>query len=157
MEKQINTYAVRVQTEEEREKALKESRIPKYKYISGGQMQTTTNPVLAARYNAQKRFFGMNKLQQVLAMITSQKKKYNHLWNLAGYVSKEQQEEVADEMKEDIKEYMTFFKGQSLEEKRCIVYDQLKILAEFTNKLCKELEIPNEIILNRELLDFNST
>lgn len=56
-------------------------------------------------------------------------------------------------MNEDINEYMTFFKSQTLKEKQSIVYEQLQMLAGFTNDLCKELNIPNELVLNRELLD----
>lgn len=56
-------------------------------------------------------------------------------------------------MNEDINEYMTFFKSQTLKEKQSIVYGQLQMLAGFTNDLCKELNIPNELVLNRELLD----
>lgn len=56
-------------------------------------------------------------------------------------------------MKEDINEYMKFFKEQSLKEKQNIIYEQLQMLVGFTNNLCKELDIENEIIINRELLD----
>ncbi len=56
-------------------------------------------------------------------------------------------------MNEDINEYMKFFKEQTLKEKQSIIYEQLQILAGFTNKLCKELNISNELILNREVLD----
>lgn len=56
-------------------------------------------------------------------------------------------------MTENFDEYMNYFKGLSLKEKQGIVYEQLQILSSFTNKLCKELNIPNEIILNKELLD----
>ncbi len=56
-------------------------------------------------------------------------------------------------MDQDFNEYINNFKEKSLKEKQSIVYDQLKMLAEFSNKLCKELEIPNEILLNKELLD----
>ena len=55
-------------------------------------------------------------------------------------------------MNEDINEYMAFL-SQTLKEKQSIVYEQLQMLAGFTNDLCKELNIPNELILNRELLD----
>ena len=51
-------------------------------------------------------------------------------------------------MNEDINEYMTFFKEQTLKEKQSIIYEQLQMLAGFTNNLCKELNIPNEPILN---------
>ena len=48
---------------------------------------------------------------------------------------------------------MFFFKSQSLEEKQNIIYKQLQILAAFTNNLCKELSLDNELIMNKELLD----
>lgn len=48
---------------------------------------------------------------------------------------------------------MSFFKKQSLKEKQSIIYDQFQALAGFTNSLCKELNIENEVIINRELLD----
>ena len=48
---------------------------------------------------------------------------------------------------------MTFFKEQTLKEKQSIIYEQLQILAGFTNNLCKGLNIANEPILNREILD----
>ncbi len=57
---------------------------------------------------------------------------------------------------EDFDEYMTFFKAQPLKEKQGIIYDQLQILAGFTNKLCKELRIPNEVLVNKELLDLKN-
>ena len=59
-------------------------------------------------------------------------------------------------MNEDINEYMTFFKEQSLKEKQSIIYEQLQMLASFTNNLCNELNIPNEILMNRELLDLKN-
>lgn len=56
-------------------------------------------------------------------------------------------------MNEDINEYMIFFKEQTLKEKQSIIYEQLQMLTAFSNNLCKELNIPNEPILNREILD----
>lgn len=56
-------------------------------------------------------------------------------------------------MLEDFNEYMKFFKEQPLKEKQSIIYEQLQMLAGFTNNLCKELEVPNEVIINRELID----
>ncbi len=56
-------------------------------------------------------------------------------------------------MSKEFNEYMGFFKSQSLKEKQQIIYEQLVVLTEFTNNLCKELDIENNIILNRELLD----
>lgn len=52
-------------------------------------------------------------------------------------------------------EYMKSFKKQPLKEKQNIVIGQLKILATITNTMCKELNIQNELMLNRELLDLN--
>ena len=56
---------------------------------------------------------------------------------------------------ENFENYMAFFKDQPLKEKRNIVIEQLKILATITNTMCKELNVNNELILNRELLDLN--
>jgi len=56
-------------------------------------------------------------------------------------------------MEENFEEYMSFFKNQSLKEKQDIVYEQLKMLAGFTNNLCKTVNVPNELILDREMLD----
>lgn len=64
-------------------------------------------------------------------------------------------EQLAQIKPENFETYMNFFKEQTLKEKRKIVIDQLKILATITNTMCKELNVENEIILNRELLDLN--
>lgn len=58
-------------------------------------------------------------------------------------------------MNENFDEYMNFFKEQPLKEKQKIIYEQLQMLTGLTNNMCKELEIPNEPILNKELLDLN--
>lgn len=59
-------------------------------------------------------------------------------------------------MNEDINEYMKFFKQQPLQEKQKIIYEQLQLLAGFTNNLCKEIDVSNEVILNTELLDIKN-
>ena len=56
-------------------------------------------------------------------------------------------------MSEDINEYMNFFKNQTLKEKQSIIYEQLQILTGLTNNMYKELNIQNDPILNREILD----
>lgn len=56
-------------------------------------------------------------------------------------------------MRENIDEYMSFFKKQGLKEKQSIIYEQLQILARFTNDLCKNINVSNELILNKEILD----
>ena len=58
--------------------------------------------------------------------------------------------------KENFEEYMNFFKSQSLKDKQKIIYDQLKLLSGFTNKLCETSGIENKIITNKELLDFEN-
>ncbi len=59
-------------------------------------------------------------------------------------------------MNEDINEYMTFFKEQNLKEKQSIIYEQLQILTGLTNNLCNKLNISNEPILNKEILDLKN-
>jgi hypothetical protein len=59
-------------------------------------------------------------------------------------------------MTENFNDYMIFFKQLEHKEKQKIIYEQLQILSGFTNGLCKELEIPNEVIVNRELLDMKN-
>ena len=58
--------------------------------------------------------------------------------------------------KENFQEYMDFFKKQSLKEKQNIILEQLKLLSSYTNNMCKTLNIPNEILLNKEMLDLNN-
>ena len=54
---------------------------------------------------------------------------------------------------ENFDEYMQFFKKQSLKEKQSIILEQLKMLTGYTNNMCKSFNIPNDILLNKELLD----
>ncbi len=58
-------------------------------------------------------------------------------------------------MQEDFNKYMLSFKSRSLKDKQNIVIEQLKMLAILTNSMCKELNVDNEILLNRELIDIN--
>lgn len=58
-------------------------------------------------------------------------------------------------MEQSFEEYMKFFKAQPLKEKQSIILDQLKMLAGVTNEFCKELEVENDILVNRELIDVN--
>ena len=58
-------------------------------------------------------------------------------------------------MQEDFNEYMEFFKSQPLKEKQSIVIEQLKMLMGLTNTMCKELNVDNEILLNKEIADLN--
>ena len=61
--------------------------------------------------------------------------------------------ECLDNMEESFEEYMGFFKTQPLKEKQKIILDQLKMLAGFTNQLCKNINVNNEVIINKELVD----
>lgn len=58
-------------------------------------------------------------------------------------------------MQEDFNEYMTFFKSQPLKEKQNIVIEQLKMLTGLTNSMCRELNVKNDILLSKELVDLN--
>ena len=58
--------------------------------------------------------------------------------------------------KEDFNEYINYFKTLSLKEKQSIIYEQMKILAGFTNSLCNELNVKSELLINKELLDLNN-
>lgn len=57
---------------------------------------------------------------------------------------------------ENINEYIEYFKEQDLKSKQKIIYEQLQLLTSFTNNMCKELNIKNEIIINKELLDLKN-
>ncbi|MBR3897654.1 MAG: hypothetical protein IKJ43_00040 [Bacilli bacterium] len=58
-------------------------------------------------------------------------------------------------MEENFEQYMDYYKKLPLKTKQKIVINQLKMLAQMTNKMCKELEVDNEIIMNQELLDIS--
>ena len=96
LENQIKTYVQRAQAE--REQAIRDSQIPKYDYISAGKVQTSTNPAIAARYNAQQRLFGMNKLKRTIMILSGQKRKFKKLWVKANTTNEKTQEQVAFEL-----------------------------------------------------------
>lgn len=54
---------------------------------------------------------------------------------------------------ENFDEYMSYYKELPLKEKQGIIMKQLKMLASFTNSLCKEIGVDNEMVVNKELLD----
>ena len=56
---------------------------------------------------------------------------------------------------ENFDEYMEYYKKLPLTQKKEIALSQLKVLATLTNKMCQELNVENEIIINKELLDVN--
>ncbi len=98
LENKIKTYAQRAQAEREREQAIKESQIPKYNYTSAGKEQTSKNPAIAARYNAQQRLYGMSKLKQTIMTLSGQKRKFKKLWLKANTLNEKNQEQVANEL-----------------------------------------------------------
>ena len=56
---------------------------------------------------------------------------------------------------ETFEEYMEYFKSLTLREKQGVVIDQLRMLANSTSDICKEIGSNNEVLANKELLDIN--
>ncbi len=70
-----------------------------YHYKAGSVFAKTTNRAMAARYNAQSRFFGMSKFEQTLAKMNGSWKKFNDLWQKVGDLrSSEENEQLADQL-----------------------------------------------------------
>ncbi len=69
-----------------------------YHYRAGDHESKTVNRAVAARYNAQHRFFGMSKLQQTMARMSGKWNRFNELWNRALRATGEEQEQIADEL-----------------------------------------------------------
>ena len=69
-----------------------------YHYQAGGMTERTSNRAMAARYNAQHRFFGMSKLEQTLAKMNGKWAAFQKLWDQAATLDKEEQEEVAQKL-----------------------------------------------------------
>ena len=57
---------------------------------------------------------------------------------------------------DDLNEYLEYFKTLSIEEKKEIVLDELKVLTSLTNKMCNEIGASNEVLLNKEVLKTTS-
>lgn len=98
LKEQIDTYAQRARTARIAEEEEKEREFKKYKYEVAGKKEKTGNPALAARYDAQKRFFGMSKLEQTWMKINGQNKKFKKLWDKALSVNPNVQEQVAEDL-----------------------------------------------------------
>ena len=54
---------------------------------------------------------------------------------------------------DDINEYMEEFKTYSLEEKRKVALDQLKLIASLANLMCEKLNVKNEVIITKDILE----
>ena len=95
-----NSQTLYEEGQREREQAIQDyNATAKYTYTAGGEEHKTNNPALAARYDAQHRFFGMSKTKQAMAKMTGQWKKFDKLWNKStDDLSLEEQEEVAKEL-----------------------------------------------------------
>lgn len=95
-----NSQTLYEEGQREREQAIQDyNATAKYTYTAGGEEHKTNNPALAARYDAQHRFFGMSKTKQAMAKMTGQWKKFDKLWNKStDDLSLEEQEEIAKEL-----------------------------------------------------------
>ena len=92
---------LRLQEEIRQAKMEKANPKPKdrmYTYYRGKERETTPDHALAARYNAQHRFFGMGKVKQTMAKLKGQKKKFDKLWTEAIVADPEKKEEVAQQL-----------------------------------------------------------
>ena len=56
-------------------------------------------------------------------------------------------------MEENFSEYIKYFKSLTLKEKQSIVLDQLKMLSAYANSMCTTMNIPNKILVDKELTD----
>ena len=54
---------------------------------------------------------------------------------------------------EDFDQYIEKFKKYSTKTKEDIVYNQMKLLASLTNKICKLVGAENNLVINKELVD----
>ena len=57
---------------------------------------------------------------------------------------------------DEFEEYMLYFKSLKLKDKQKLVLDELKSISYFTNKMCDNLGVENEVILNKEQEDTNT-
>ena len=69
-----------------------------YTYVIDRKKEVTSNPALAARYNAQNRLFGMGKLRKALVSMTGQKRKFKELWDSSKTNDRDNQEKIAEEL-----------------------------------------------------------
>ena len=53
----------------------------------------------------------------------------------------------------EFNEYFDEFKKDSLENKKKVALDQLKLIAALTNEMCKELNVDNEVIVNKDIIE----
>ena len=56
---------------------------------------------------------------------------------------------------EDFNEYMEEFKKNSLDEKKSIALEQLKVIVSLVNKLCEEIGCNNKMIVTKDVIEAN--
>lgn len=67
--------------------------------IKNNHVHESSNPAIQARYDARKRFYAMNKVQQTIAKLNGQHKKFMNLWNKATkLLSEEEEQKIASEL-----------------------------------------------------------
>ncbi len=83
-----------------RERIARDNGDKVYGYVIADQVRTTHDKAFAARYNAQNRFYGMNKFQQAIAKLTGQYRKFSKLWDksVSPDLSKEEKEQAANDL-----------------------------------------------------------
>ena len=55
----------------------------------------------------------------------------------------------------NLEQYLVVFKTKPLKEKQAIIIEQLKMLAAFCQNMCNKVNINNEVIISKELIDLN--
>lgn len=59
-------------------------------------------------------------------------------------------------IEKEFEEYLNKYKILSLKEKQNVVIEQLKMLSVLTNQMCTNLNVKNEILLSKELVDLKN-
>ena len=54
---------------------------------------------------------------------------------------------------DELETYMQEYKAKTLEEKKSIALEQLKLLASLTNKMCEEVGIENELFITKDIVE----
>ncbi len=57
---------------------------------------------------------------------------------------------------EKIEEYMEEFKTYSLEDKKKVALEQLKLIAGLTNTMCEEIGVKNDLLITKDLVEAHS-
>lgn len=60
-------------------------------------------------------------------------------------------------MREDFNNYMEEFRKLPLDEKKEIAIEQLKLFVGLTDTMCKQLEIPSELLINKDAIEYKNS